>query len=152
MKNRALIFLVVSLVVGCEASSNDDSRTTKKRDDVSIRVQQSLVQRGMTVFSKRCTVCHGEEADGAGPMAQTIEAPKPADFRKDRYTRMPVDSIRRVIVQGGKATGKNPRMPAWEDELTTREVEALVAFIRSVSRFGQVPTEQKIQDASWIVE
>ncbi|MFB6278298.1 MAG: cytochrome c [Salinibacter sp.] len=150
MRRGTLVLLVV-IAVGCEASSGDDSRSTETAEESPMRVQRTLFEKGKTVFSGRCAVCHGDNADGSGPMARAMEPPKPADFRQDRYASMPVDSIRRVIVQGGGATGRNPRMPAWGDELTDEQIEAVIAFLRSVSRFGQVPTEQQIRDASWVV-
>jgi mono/diheme cytochrome c family protein len=151
MRLGTLLLLVAIISAGCEASSGEDSQSSATDDDSSMRVERALFQKGKTVFSGRCAVCHGENADGSGPMARAMEPPKPADFRQDRYANMPVDSIRRVIVEGGAATGRNPRMPAWGEELTGEEIEAVIAFVRSVSRFGQMPTEQQVQDAPWIV-
>lgn len=152
MKKEALVLLVVLVAAGCGASSGGESRSTSEKRSVSPKfVQRSLFRDGKVVFQERCAVCHGEDADGAGTLAQEMESPKPADFRQKAYARMPVDSIRRVIVQGGKATGRNPRMPAWGDELTEAEIEAVIAFVRSVGRFEQIPTEKQVRTASWFV-
>lgn len=152
MRSRVLVFLAVILGSGCGASSSDNSQSRKEQAASAVRVQKSLVQRGKTVFSERCAVCHGEDAGGTGPMAQTIDTPKPADFRQNRYAGMPADSIRRVIVRGGERTGRNPRMPAWGDALTEKEIDAVTSFVRAVGRLGQVPTEQQIRTAPWVID
>lgn len=152
MRTVAFVALVVTLGIGCETPSSDAVQSTRERAEPTMRVERSLVQRGKRVFSERCAVCHGEEAGGTGPVAQAIDPPKPADFRRDRYAHMPADSIRRVVVRGGERTGRNPRMPAWGNELTETEIDAVTAFVRSVGRFGEVPTEQQMRNASWVVD
>lgn len=153
MQFKVLVVLV-AVAVGCTVSSGDkgnSSGTEETEATTPQPVQRSRFRAGKALFAERCAVCHGQNADGQGTMAQSIEPPKPADFRENVYARMPIDSIRAVIVRGGAATGRNPRMPAWEDELTEPQIEAVTAFVRSVGRFGQVPTERQVRESSWFV-
>lgn len=152
MHEWTLVGLILVLGAGCGSPSGDGPKATPGQATASARAHQSLIQRGKKVFSGRCAVCHGEEARGGGPMATTIPPPRPADFGQDRYASMPTDTLRRVIMQGGAATGRNPRMPAWGDTLTDEQRDAVIAFIRSVARFGRVPSAQQIQDAAWAPE
>lgn len=115
-------------------------------------VRRAVYQKGKTLFLQRCAVCHGENADGHGVLARTISPPKPRDFRNSEFATVPADSLRRIIVQGGKAVGLNERMPAWGDELTKEEIDATIAFIRSVGRFGHVPTKEEVQHDPWFVD
>jgi len=152
METGPRAFILAVLIIGWGAAPTDEWHSASGQDMDTARVQRSVFQVGRTTFMQRCAVCHGRKADGKGSYAESIQPPKPADFRDEMYQSIPGDSIRRVIEDGGAATGRNPRMPAWGDELTDAEIRATVVFIRSVSRFGRVPTERQIRESDWFAE
>jgi len=149
MQRTILMFILAGLMVGCGASSSGGNRTGT---ETKASVVRAKFEEGKVVFNERCAVCHGDQADGEGPMAKTISPPKPADFRREEYATMPVDSIRAVVVKGGAALGRNPRMPAWGEELSDEEIEAVVAFVRSVGRFRQMPTRRQVRTSEWFTD
>ncbi|MBI4546052.1 MAG: c-type cytochrome [Gemmatimonadetes bacterium] len=95
---------------------------------------------GKAVYDKWCAGCHGVEGKGDGPAAAYM-LPRPRDFTQALYQirstpsgALPLDSdIRRVIDQGMPGTA----MPGWKDKLSKSQREALVAYLKTFSRFFQ---------------
>lgn len=94
---------------------------------------------GRQVYAANCAVCHGDRGDGRGHAAQHFRM-APRDFSEGRYKirstpsgQLPTDDdLRRTIVRGLPGTGMVP-----QDHLSKPEVEAVVAFIKSLSpKFG----------------
>lgn len=83
---------------------------------------------GYTVYRKYCVVCHGEEGEGDGVMTALMDI-HPADHSSP--TEMTELSNRDLI--SSIRDGKGRYMPAWENILTTPEIEALVSYIRLLS-------------------
>jgi mono/diheme cytochrome c family protein len=73
--------------------------------------------------------CHGERADGQGPLASKY-TPRPSNLAASVRTD---DYKAQIITLGGKAMGRSPTMPEWGLELTGQEILALVTYLRKVS-------------------
>lgn len=70
---------------------------------------------GAAIFQQNCAVCHGPEGEGgAGPALQGIG---------DHHS---IEEITEVITNG------QGQMPAWEDELTPEEIDAVAEFVASL--------------------
>lgn len=100
---------------------------------------------GRRVYADYCAVCHGVDGDGRGHAAQHFTT-APRDFTSGRYKirstasgQVPTDEdLRRSIVRGLPGTGMVP-----QDHLSDGEVDAVIAFIKSLSpKFagGSAPT------------
>ncbi|MFN2565802.1 MAG: c-type cytochrome [Gemmatimonadaceae bacterium] len=93
--------------------------------------------RGKATYDKWCAGCHGDTGAGDGPGAAYM-LPRPRDFRRGVYKirstasgEIPTDAdLRHVIDEGMPATA----MPDWEDLLSERDRDDLVAYIKSFSR------------------
>jgi len=85
-----------------------------------------------TIFSQRCSVCHGMSGKGDGPGAAALN-PKPRDYNDAAWQKSVTDEyISKVIIEGGASVGKSPTMVANADLKTKPEVvKALVAKVRS---------------------
>ncbi len=85
-----------------------------------IIVTEKLLATGADLFAQTCARCHGAEGQG------TRRAPA-LDVQTffDKYTADA--ALLQVVTRGVPGTA----MPAWGDRLSTREIEGLVAFIRS---------------------
>jgi mono/diheme cytochrome c family protein len=97
---------------------------------------------GERVFQEHCAVCHGAAGDGAG-MAAHHFTHRPRDLTKGRFKfrstasgQVPTDGdLRRTITRGVPGTGMVP-----QDHLSPVELEAVVAFVKSLSpRFAAGP-------------
>ena len=88
-----------------------------------------MERRGGAAYRRHCVQCHGERADGRGPLAGKYNPPPSnlaASARTDDYKAQ-------IITLGGKAMGRSPVMPEWGLELTGQEILALVSYLRKVS-------------------
>ncbi|MFK8013999.1 MAG: cytochrome c [Gammaproteobacteria bacterium] len=84
---------------------------------------------GPGVFLHYCALCHGDEGRGDGRMARLITSPSPADLTRSTLSR---DGLRQIIGKGGEAVGRSAKMPSWEQQLTTTELSAVVAYVYSL--------------------
>jgi len=87
-----------------------------------------------SIFTDRCAVCHGDNGDGKGPAADSLD-PKPINFRDAKWQgSVTNEKIAQVIVYGGPAAGLSASMSANPDLKTRPEVvAALVQRIRSLA-------------------
>lgn len=85
-----------------------------------------------TIFTQRCSVCHGMSGKGDGPGAAALN-PKPRDYTDTAWQKSVDDAyLAKVIVEGGAAVGKSPVMVANADLKDKPEVvNALVAKVRA---------------------
>src|SRR5262245_4597578 len=91
--------------------------------------KDAAVFRGGLVYANYCVTCHGINADGNG-LAARLHNPRPANLRatdkNDEYIRL-------IVMKGGEAMGRSPKMPPWAEELTDEQINDVVAFVRSVN-------------------
>lgn len=78
------------------------------------------IAQGEWLFNLTCSQCHGTGAYGS-PMAPALNSQQ---FLADT----PDAAIRQIIAQGVTGTA----MPAWGGRLTDRDIDALVAYLRSL--------------------
>ncbi len=75
---------------------------------------RAKIEQGRTLFSRNCAHCHGEDARGD-------EGPNLHDLKKS-------DSrLRQIITQGIKG-----EMPKFNTKFSNAEVEALIAYLRTL--------------------
>ena len=85
-----------------------------------------------SVYRSQCASCHGSSGKGDGWTAWLFRL-KMRDFTDAAYMRtLPDDYLFQIIKQGGANLGK-PGMPSWGQELTDREIQELVVYIRSLA-------------------
>ncbi len=142
------VHLVLSIVVASPLLHAQTAGKTTREDGKD-------VFRGEQTYNRACTCCHGRAGDGNGPAARYLE-PRPRDFRSGTYKfrstpdgELPTsDDLFHTVKFGVPRT----TMPAWEGLLTGREIQGVVAYIRTFSNefleFGSgapitIPAEPK---------
>lgn len=85
--------------------------------------------RGKALFRSHCVQCHGENADGNGPLAVRF-TPRPANIAA---TRRSDDYLVQIVTLGGAALGRSSAMPEWGLELSGGEILDLVSYLRQVA-------------------
>jgi hypothetical protein len=84
-----------------------------------------------TMFTQRCSPCHGESGHGDGPGSAALN-PKPRNYTDAAWQKSVTDEqIKKTILYGGAAVGKSPLMPANPDLDGKPELDGLVAKVRS---------------------
>ncbi len=97
---------------------------------------------GSTIYLTWCAMCHGETGLGDGVLGGAL-LPRPRDFTEALYQLrttpsgdLPTDAdLRRVIDEGIPGTA----MPGWKHKLTEAERDALVAFLKTLSDYFDIP-------------
>jgi mono/diheme cytochrome c family protein len=89
---------------------------------------------GREVFQHYCVGCHGETGAGDGFNSFNLD-PRPRDlgdpaFQKSKTNADLADAVRR----GGSGVGLSSLMPPWGHTLDTRQIDAVVVYLRSLRR------------------
>ena len=102
------------------------------------------VGEGRKLFVFYCTMCHGPEAKGNGPLADSLwikHQVRPRDLSDSEYFAPKADQeIYLTIASGGATTGHSMYMPGWGGvRLSPDEMKDLVSYIRAVSQTESRP-------------
>jgi cytochrome c oxidase cbb3-type subunit 3 len=117
----ALSVLALSLTTSKTAHSTNNAISV----DDSRRVDDSQLS-GAQVFNQHCILCHGEHGKGDGRLAKLITNPSPADLTS---SQKPVSYLRQIISKGGDAMARSPKMPAWNEQLSKQDIDAVIGYI-----------------------
>ena len=83
------------------------------------------IMRGKYTYLRSCATCHGDNADGNGPVAAAL-TPKPANLIK--MSGIHSDSDFAWKIMNGRGS-----MPAWKNILSMDQIWDLVNYIQSLS-------------------
>jgi mono/diheme cytochrome c family protein len=88
---------------------------------------------GRAVYERHCATCHGAEGRADGPGAAALPI-KPPSFTDGRLLNPLTDEfLATVIRDGAAAVGLAPQMPAFGRLLTEREIQDVVAYVRTMA-------------------
>ena len=78
---------------------------------------------GAATYKAKCALCHGPNGAGDTPSGKSM---KVRDLRSDAVQKQTDVELTKVI-SGGKG-----KMPPYGKQLSTAEIEALIAFVRTL--------------------
>ena len=94
-----------------------------------IATSPEVLEKGKSLFQKKCQRCHGKEGKGDGPDGDSDEPP--GDLTDaSRASRNP-EGVMFYKVWNGR---KSPKMPAFKTELSKEEVWTVVQYARSLRK------------------
>ena len=96
----------------------------KERENPILKTLESI-ERGKINYLSNCVNCHGENAEGDGPVAAVL-TPKPANLRRMAGAHSDGDFAWKIL------KGRGP-MPAWENILNEKQVWDIVNYIQSLA-------------------
>jgi len=147
MKTRLTMALLLVVCMGFTTScseklaataSNPHSRAYDTEPDwsdsqrvIPLDYQQA---RGKRLFYQYCVWCHAD-ATPAGPSNRSNLNPAPP-LANDGTTLNSVsdDFLRNTITLGGSAVGKSALMPPWGETLRPDDIDAVIAFYRTIAQ------------------
>ncbi len=91
-------------------------------------------EAGRLLFERYCTFCHGAEGDGFGINASNLLVVVSDLTNLDLQAARSDRELADIIARGSLALGRSPQMPPWGRTLNLREIDALVAYIRTFAR------------------
>jgi copper transport protein len=119
----ALVLLAVGLGAGW-VSVNDAYRQQVVNP---VPATAESIAKGSSVYSANCAVCHGTDARGDGPMAQTLNPP-PSDLTV-HITQHPDADLFDFVSNGIQGSA----MPAFKDRLSEEERWNVLNYLKSVA-------------------
>jgi mono/diheme cytochrome c family protein len=94
---------------------------------------------GERVYYRYCVDCHGR--DGRGSWRALLFVIRPGDLTDPARLRADSDDYLRMLIKHGGAPLGKPGMPAFEFTLDDRQIDAVIAYVRGLSR-GALPAGQ----------
>ena len=91
--------------------------------------------KGKTYYAKaKCDLCHGKVGTGVGPASKSLK-PQLKSFSDAKYMTKRTDKqLFNAIKNGAPAGAKSPKMPAFKKKLSDSKINAIVAYMRSLSK------------------
>jgi len=80
---------------------------------------------GTAIFKSKCAMCHGPDGSGSTPMGKSM---KMRDLRSPEVQKQ-TDIQLTDLIAGGKG-----KMPAYGKKLTTSEIQAVIAHLRTLKK------------------
>ena len=147
---RYLLFLLI--VVGiclislsCEKKKEGISLTSKDRlttnpvskmvnEKVDLWETYSYKERvGLKLYGKYCAICHGTTGKGDGFNAYNLD-PHPTNLTDSLYMSSLSDKyLNKIISYGGLSMNKSILMPAYENTLSTLQINSIISYLRKLS-------------------
>lgn len=142
LRHRPLALLVPALVLvsalalaaGCGSKSTTEETTAAggtaavPSSPTPAADAEPAAADGATLFKQKCAICHGPDGRGDGPTAKALN-PKPRNFHDAAYMNTRPDDSLLVVIRNGKGA-----MPRWGGVLKDEEIDALVTYIRDLSK------------------
>lgn len=127
---RALIHLrwpivAVGVVLGISAFLGQTPET-RLPNPVPATVESIAV--GNSVYINNCSSCHGVDALGGGPLADTTPVRPPALVGPGSHLGDHTDGDLHWVIANGRPGG----MPAWAGQLTDDEIWSVINYLRSL--------------------
>jgi mono/diheme cytochrome c family protein len=93
-------------------------------------VDDTLLAAGKKIFSDKCQKCHGPQGLGDGPDAEPEHAEHMNLTNPKNAARNPDGVVFHKVMNGRR----NPKMPAFKDELSQDQVWAVVAYVQTLRK------------------
>lgn len=112
----------------------DPARMDVPRTAPSPAVPTATPPDGKVLYAQWCAGCHGTTGMGDGPNAKMLPVPPARHHDAEAMGRRSDDALFDTIEAGGAIMNRHHRMPAFGGTLTTPQIRALVAYIRTLCR------------------
>lgn len=134
LKKILISALSLGLVTAmAEGTKKPVAKTSAAKAGKSKKKGSDLAE-GKKVFEANCVACHGAKGEGDGVAAQALN-PKPRNFTDTAYMRTRTrEQLRKVISDGGAASGFSPLMAAWKGTLKEDQIDAVLDYVLTFSQ------------------
>lgn len=132
MCRLSVLALVAGLAVAAASRAAED-REELDPDILAVeRFEEGDAERGDKLYQRYCAGCHGEDGRGG---AHTFMPHIENLTKKDYIEFLPDGYLYTVIAEGGEAVGKSSYMPAWQAELSEKDIKDIIAHIRTLPTY-----------------
>jgi mono/diheme cytochrome c family protein len=120
--------LVATLEAGATQQKGWTLPATAKTEKNPLTVNEGTLAAGKKLFLQKCQRCHGPEGKGDGEDADTDHI-EHMDLTNPKNAAANPDGVVFYKVWHGR---QEPRMPAFEDQLTKEQAWAIVAYTQTL--------------------
>lgn len=103
---------------------------TAKEEKNPLTVDETLLAAGKKLFLQKCQRCHGPEGKGDGPDSDADHVDH-MDLTNAKHAETNPDGVVFYKVSLGR---QEPRMPAFEDQLSKEQIWTVVAYAQSLRK------------------
>lgn len=125
----AIVFLSPIISTAAQKTLPEEYLRMKNPFD---RGDKTAIERGETLYMRRCISCHGEKGDGKGPVGEDLEV---VPYTKEGLSKKPDGYLFWVIEKGVPETGMPDFGPGSDLNLPSEDIWKVIAFLRE--RFGK---------------
>ncbi len=123
-----MLLLVALLVPGCRRAARPAAAAAPPRPT------QYQLEIGKTIYQHDCVGCHGDAGAGDGSNAFNLD-PRPRDLGDPAFLQKKTNAdLADAIRRGGAGVGLSALMPPWGHTLDSRQIDAVVVYVRSLKR------------------
>ena len=97
------------------------------------------VRSGAELYGSACAACHGPDGRGKTQSEVGFAIPLPDFTDCDFAVREPDSDWSAIVHGGGRARGFDPLMPAFEEALSSDEIEQILSHVRAFCRDERWP-------------
>jgi len=131
VRSAALLAIALVAASGCSPRTAGPAPATPV---VAGAVLSYEAQQGQAVYRHYCLTCHGETGAGDGFNAFNLD-PHPRDLSDPGFQKGKTDAdLTEAVKRGGAAVGLSPLMPPWGQTLSTRQIDDVVLYLRTLQR------------------
>lgn len=80
---------------------------------------------GKTIFTSKCSICHGPDGSGKTPMGKTLNIPS---FHSPQFQKLSEAEVKTIVTNG-----KN-KMPAFKGKLKPEQIDSVVDYVRQLAK------------------
>ncbi len=133
-------FILAAVVVVMSAPVSTGAEKIPPPAQWSAPTAPADTTHGKKIYFEYCKFCHGNHGKGDGPSGKALPV-NPANFTdKDFMTLEPDEELFNAISGGASAVGESPFMPAFGYVLKTRDIQDVLAYLRTLCRCEYDPT------------
>jgi putative copper resistance protein D len=103
---------------------------TAKEEKNPLTVDDTLIAAGKKLFAQKCQRCHGAEGKGDGVDADSDNMER-MDLTNPKQAEANPDGVVFYKVSHGR---QEPRMPAFEDQLSKDQIWTVVAYVQTLRK------------------
>lgn len=119
--------LVASAAISGESQPADSAAVGLPILDLGYNARE-----GRVLYRHYCSTCHGAEGHGDGFNAYNLD-PKPRDLADSTFQAQRTDEdLASIIRSGGGVAGLSTGMPPWGRTLRGRQIDNIVAYLRTL--------------------
>jgi len=132
-----LVVVLFALIVGVMGACSRRPPSAHRAPSAAVAATPRMAydaRMGQATYRHYCQTCHGETGAGDGFNAFNLD-PHPRDLSDPAFQRAKKDAdLADAVRRGGAGVGLSALMPPWGHTLSQRQIDDVVAYLRTLRR------------------